>query len=215
MPEEGLHNYEKAEMGQPIGFGESPAVLAIDLCLSMTDPSSPLGMEMDACVDSNAQLIDAARRAGVPVIYTTVERPKGYRFDPLLRKVPTAATLEAGGPWKDIDPRVEPSGDEPVIVKWFSSAFFGTPLLSLLIPRRIDTLVVTGTTTSGCVRATVADAVQYGYRVILPRECIADRAEAPHEANLFDMQMKMADVVSLEYVMERFARTSPMAAQTQ
>ena len=103
-----------------------------------------------------------------------------------------------GGPWVEIDPRLGRREDEPLIVKKGPSAFFGTNLASILVSQRVDTVILCGATTSGCVRATAVDLLQYGWPTIVPRECVADRAQAPHEANLFDIQAKYADVVPVE-----------------
>ena len=121
-----------------------------------------------------------------------------------LKKFPSIITLKKGSEEVQIDPRLEPQPDEQIISKNLPSCFFGTTLATRLIALRVDTLIVTGTTTSGCVRATVVDSLQYGFRTIIPRECVGDRAQAPHEANLFDMGMKYADVVPLREVMEYF-----------
>ncbi len=117
--------------------------------------------------------------------------------------MPALLTLEAGSRWVEIDPRLAPSADEPVITKLFASAFFGTPLASLLASAGCDGVIVTGASTSGCIRATAVDALQHGYRVTVPREAVGDRNPAAHEANLYDVDAKYGDVVSLEEVLDR------------
>jgi maleamate amidohydrolase len=129
-----------------------------------------------------------------------------------LRKMPGLRALVEGTHWCAIDPRVRPLESEPVWVKRASSAFFGTPLQTFLIGHRIDTLIVTGCVTSGCVRATVVDAVSYGYRVIVPEECVGDRAAGPHRWNLFDIDSKYADVEPLDRVVEAVAAPAAVAA---
>ncbi len=110
--------------------------------------------------------------------------------------------LKLGTPAVEVDPRLERRATEPVLLKQFASAFFGTALASLLAAQNCDTLIVTGCTTSGCVRASVVDALQYGFRPIVPREAVGDRADGPHQANLFDIQAKYGDVLALDEVVQ-------------
>ena len=186
--------------GAGAGFGSRPAVLVVDLLEGFTDPSSPLGSDLDGVVDSTRALLGVAREAGVPVLFTTVvyddanERAAAV----FLRKVPALGVLRPGSRWIEVDARLGRRDDEPVLAKAFASAFFGTPLASILTG--CDTLVVCGASTSGCVRATVVDAVQHGLAPIVPRECVGDRWSAAHEANLFDIEAKYGDVVPLSEV---------------
>jgi nicotinamidase-related amidase len=183
--------------GGGAGFGSRPAVLVVDLLKGFTDTESPLGANLDVVVESTRALLDCARDAAVPVIFTTVvyddanERAAAV----FMRKVPALSVLRPGSRWIEVDARLGRRDGEPVLAKAFASAFFGTPLASMLAGH--DTLIVCGASTSGCVRATVVDAVQHGLAPIVPRECVGDRWPAAHEANLFDMQAKYADVVSL------------------
>jgi nicotinamidase-related amidase len=157
---------------------------------------------MSAALEATARLLGAARARRAPVVYTTVRYdtgcPDGGAF---LEKVPALRIFEDGGPWSAIDERVAPCPGDPVIVKKFASAFFGTSAASIFTSRGVDTVIVTGSTTSGCVRASAVDALQSGFRVVIPRECVADRAPGPHEANLFDLQAKYADVLTLDEVL--------------
>jgi nicotinamidase-related amidase len=192
--------YERSGLGRKSGFGKRPAVLVVDFCLGMTDPASPLGADMTNEVKATATLIQECRTKGLLVVYTTVQYAKGCKDGgAFIKKVPSLRIFEEGnGNWSEIDPRLERIPEEPVINKRFASAFFGTNLASLFTSEGVDTVIVTGSTTSGCVRASALDALQNGFMVIIPREAVADRAQAPHEANLFDLQAKYADVVSLE-----------------
>ena len=115
-----------------------------------------------------------------------------------MQKVPALGELQLGGRWVEIDPRLDPQEGETIVLKKGASAFFGTNIVAILNTQRIDTVILCGATTSGCIRATAIDLLQNGYPAIVPRECVADRAQAPHEANLFDINAKYADVVSLE-----------------
>jgi nicotinamidase-related amidase len=188
------------------GFGERPALVVVDLNLGFTDRASPLACDLDGVVDAVAELLDEARRAGLPVVYTTVAYDEGARRSAaaFIDKVPALLTLEAGSRWVEIDPRVAPRPGEPVLTKLFASAFFGTTLATLLASSGCDGLVVTGASTSGCVRATVVDALQHGYRPAVPREAVGDRNPTAHEANLYDIDAKYGDVVSLAETVARF-----------
>jgi nicotinamidase-related amidase len=189
-----------AGFGDRAGVGTRPALLIVDVNVGFTDPASPLVCDLEDVVAAIGQLLDAARRREIPVVYTTVSYDAGDRVAAaaFIAKVPALLTLEAGSRWVEIDPRIAPRPNEPVLNKLFASAFFGTPLASLLTAAGIDTLIVTGASTSGCVRATVVDALQHGFRPLIPREAVGDRNPAAHEANLFDMDAKYGDVLSLE-----------------
>jgi nicotinamidase-related amidase len=183
--------------GGGAGFGSRPAVLVVDLLKGFTDTESPLGANLDVVVESTRALLDCARDAAVPVIFTTVvyDEANERAAAVFMRKVPALGVLRPGSRWIQVDGRLGRRDDEPVLAKAFASAFFGTPLASMLVGH--DTLIVCGASTSGCVRATVVDALQHGLAPIVPRECVGDRWPAAHEANLYDMQAKYADVVSL------------------
>jgi maleamate amidohydrolase len=186
------------------GFGRRPALIVIDVNVGFTDRDSPLSCDLEDVVEAIRRLLEEARRAGIPVVYTTVSYTEGDRKTAaaFIDKVPALLALEAGSPWVEIDPRIAPLTDEPVLNKLFASAFFGTTLSSFLAASGCDSLIVTGASTSGCVRATVVDALQHGYRPIVPREAVGDRNPAAHEANLYDIDAKYGDVVSLEEVLE-------------
>ncbi len=191
--------YARAELGREFLLGSKPAVLVVDFSCGFTDPESRLGAEMTAEVDATRRLLDAARARGVPVVFTTIGfAPGGGDGSLWLQKLPALADLELGGRWVEIDPRLGRRDDEPVLVKKGASAFFGTNLVAILVNAGVDTVVLCGATTSGCVRATAIDLLQNGFPAIVPRECVGDRARAPHEANLFDIQAKYADVVGVD-----------------
>ena len=184
------------------GFGRAPALIVVDVNVGFTDPASPLVCDLEDVVDAIRRLLDEARRAETSVVYTTVSYSEGDKRTAatFIDKVPALLTLAAGSRWVEIDPRIAPRADEPVLNKLFASAFFGTPLASLLASAGCDSLIVTGASTSGCVRATVVDALQHGYRPVVPREAVGDRNPDAHEANLFDIDAKYGDVVSLDDV---------------
>lgn len=191
--------YAKAGLGASVTLGSRPAVLVIDFSCGFTDPECSLGSDMTEAVGQTKRLLDAARAKGLPVIYTTIGFDSSLKDGGLwMQKVPSLADLQIGGKWVEIDPRLEPREDETIVMKKGASGFFGTNLASILVSQGVDTVVLCGATTSGCVRGTAVDLLQYGWPTIVPRECVADRAQAPHEANLFDIQAKYADVVSVD-----------------
>ena len=191
--------YETRGFGGRQGTGMRPGVVVVDFIEGFTNPESRLHCDADAAVDATRELLDAARETGAPVFYTTV----CYGDDDLDRaamfiaKAPALATLRPGSPWIEVDGRLGRRPEEPVLVKLFASAFFGTDLHERLQARGCDTVIVTGASTSGCVRATAVDALQHGYRVLVPRDGVADRAPDAHRASLVDIDAKYGDVVSV------------------
>lgn len=180
-----------------VGFGSRPAVVVIDFMRAYTTPGSPFYAEgVVRAIAATVPLLAAARAAGVPVIHTRVlYHPSGLDGGWFVRKVPFLRRLVAGEPLAELDPAVAPLPEEVVLVKQYPSPFFGTPLAPMLTALGIDTLILAGCSTSGCVRAAAVDGLQHGFRVIVPRECVGDRHEAPHDAALFDINAKYGDVV--------------------
>jgi maleamate amidohydrolase len=191
--------YERARLGQSVTLGSRPAVLVVDFSRGFTDPECTMGSDLTSEVEATTRVLAAAREKGLPIIFTTIGFESNLKDGSLwLQKAPGLAELQVGGKWVEIDPRLERQEDEVVILKKGASAFFGTNLPSILVSQNVDTIVLCGATTSGCIRATAVDLLQYGYPTLVPRECVGDRARAPHEANLVDIQAKYADVVSAE-----------------
>ncbi len=184
------------------GLGRNPALIVVDVIEGFTDPACPLGSEADAVVEANRRLLDAFRARGLHVYFTTVI----YRGDEQARvfrdRLPALDVLQPGSRWVRVDPRLDRRDGEPVVEKQWASGFFRTDLADRLAAAGIDSLVVTGLTTSGCVRATAVDGLQHDYRVVVPREACGDRNAAAHEANLFDLNAKYADVLGLDEVIE-------------
>jgi maleamate amidohydrolase len=190
--------YNRARLGGSVMLGERPAVLVVDFSCGFTDPECALGSDLTAEVEATKSLLNAARARGLPIVFTTIGFDASKKDGALwLQKVPSLGDLELGGQWVEIDPRLERREDETVVVKKGASAFFGTNVTAILVAQRVDTVILCGATTSGCIRATAVDLLQNGFPTIVPRECVGDRAQAPHEANLFDIQAKYADVVTL------------------
>ncbi len=201
--------YEDSGITGEIGFGDSPAIVVIDLQTAFTDPECSLGSDLDETVEANAELLETAREHDVPIYFTRcVYRDDARDGAVFAEKIPSTAELTRDSKWLEIDPRLDPSGDDHIVEKQQPSGFFDTELDTMLTYEGIDTTVITGATTSGCVRATVTDACSHGYRPIVPEECVGDRAEGPHEANLFDMDSKYADVMALEDVKARIGEVA-------
>lgn len=181
-----------------VGFGKKAAVIVIDLIKAYTLPDAPLyAPGVAPAVRETADLLAVARKNGVRVIHTTVRyQPSDFADGGMwVKKAPVLRCL-AQSPYDEVCEGVEPLDHEVVVVKQYASAFFGTSLAATLNADGIDTLIITGCTTSGCIRATAVDAVQNGFRAIVPRECVGDRHPGPHDANLFDIDSKYGDVVS-------------------
>jgi maleamate amidohydrolase len=194
--------------GLPLGFGDSPALLVIDFLRAFTDPSLPLGSTLDSEIAEAVRILGAAREAEIPVYFTAVWYEERDLRDGgvWVKKQAGARTLKAGTPEVELDPRLGRRPDEPIIVKKYASAFFGTDLVSRLNARRVDTVIIVGCTTSGCVRATAVDAVQYGFRPMVVLEAVGDRAKPAHEQSLFDLNAKYADVVPAAETMAYLSR---------
>lgn len=179
--------------------GKHPALIVVDMVEAYLDPQSPLFCETAAAArDAAAQLLEAARKSGAPVIFTAVRYAKGGADGGLFyQKVPILRVFDEGSPLGEFPPQLSPLPDEPVVIKQYPSAFFATHLLSRLRERFVDTAVIAGYSTSGCVRATALDALQHGIAPFVVRDACADRHPAPHEGNLFDLQAKYAEVIGI------------------
>jgi nicotinamidase-related amidase len=174
--------------------------VVVDMCVGFTDPMSPLGCQADAAVAATGRLLHAARESGRPAIFTTIAYDAAglVAARPFLEKVPALAALTVGSSGSRIDHRLAPGDDEPVLAKAFASAFCGTPLAAILAGHACDALVVAGASTSGCVRTTVVDAMQHGYRCLVAREAVADRSQESHDVTLRDIDARYGDVVGIE-----------------
>ncbi|ELQ9307492.1 isochorismatase family protein [Serratia marcescens] len=184
--------------GQRIGFGRRPALLAIDFMQAYTTEGAPLfAPGVVSAVEESRELLACARRTGIPVIHTHIRYHAGHFADGGLwvKKAPVMKDMVASNPLAAFCPPVAPLADEVVLSKQYASAFFGTALAPLLVAQGIDTLLMIGCSTSGCIRASAVDAVQHGFRAMVVRECVGDRHPGPHEANLFDIDSKYGDVV--------------------
>jgi maleamate amidohydrolase len=197
--------YETRGFCNQVGFGTNPGVLIVDMQVAFNDPAHNLGADQSACVNAIQQLLEHAREHRFPICHIKTTYQEDMRDAGRWKsKLPALDELRDGTPTVKIDPRLMPAEGEHVIVKKFPSSFFGTNLVSLLVTEAVDTLILTGCSTSGCIRATAIDGVSYGFRVIVPEQAVSDRAEAPHRANLFDINAKYGDVVGLDEVLAYF-----------
>ena len=196
MSDELTANYAGTFDGH-LSFGKRPALLIVDFVVAYLDPASPLYAGVEDALASNERLLAAARKAGIPVIFTNVVyTPGGADGGVFYRKVPALKLFDRGSPLGAFPASLQPREGELVISKQYASSFFGTHLAATLTSNGIDTLLITGLSTSGCVRATALDACQHGFLPFVVREACGDRHPGPHEANLFDLQAKYAEVIS-------------------
>lgn len=214
IPPEERARYARGNMGVRAGFGDRPAVLVVDMTRAFTEDRFPLGSSKagEPCTQAIRRLLDVARPLGVPVVYS--------RYDPFPTDAEWGRWLDKGTGAEpnsllrapeahEITDLLEPQAGEVVVIKSKPSAFFGTQLASVLTYFKVDTTIVTGMVTSGCIRATVLDAFSHNYRVIVPIECVADRSPTSHEMNLFDIDMKYGDVLPLDEVLAHLRSRSP------
>ncbi len=203
--------YEKQGLGARMGFGKKPALLIIDFTNGFNNPDEFGGGNIQDAIDNTEKLLAIARHLELPIVYTSHVYAEDGSEDGLFNlKMPTLREgLARGSESTKVVNQLEPRGGERVIEKHYPSGFFMTDLASWLSINEVDTAIVTGCTTSGCVRATVVDAMGSGFRPMVPRECVGDRAEGPHEANLFDIDQKYGDVMSLEEVIEELEALFP------
>ncbi len=205
MSESLQDNYARGGFGQSMPWGRRPALLVIDFVRAYLVPGSPLYAGVEQARTDCVTLLQAARLAGIPVLHTRVEfQPGGRDGGVFFRKLPALACFEAGRhpELAAFAEGLEPAAGETVITKQYASAFFGTSLASTLTALGVDTLLIAGLSTSGCVRASAVDACQHGFVPVVVREAVGDRAPGPHEANLFDLQAKYAEVAPLVTVLQ-------------
>ena len=193
-----------------IGFGRRPALLVVDFVRGFTQPGSPLAGDFDAEITASRQLVDSARAGGAPILFSVPLAEAGL----WSRKIPANDLLVEGSAWTGVDPRLAPESQDMIVSKRYASCFFGTDLATRLISRSVDTLLVAGCTTSGCVRATAVDACSLGLHTIVVRDAVGDRAPLSHLTSLFDIDAKYGDVVGLEPASAYLASSSSRTTST-
>lgn len=209
MADDLLERYKGAFDGH-LPFGRRPALIIIDFVMAYLEPGSPLYAGVENALASNERVLKAAREACIPVIFTNVVyTPGGKDGGMFYRKVPALKLFERGNPLGAFPPSLQPENNELVISKQYASAFFGTHLASTLTAMQIDTLMISGVSTSGCVRATALDACQHGFAPFVIRDACGDRHAAPHEASLFDLQAKYAEVIGEDAALRLLQSAKP------
>jgi maleamate amidohydrolase len=190
--------------GLKMGFGQRPAVLVIDLVKAFTDANRPLGANLDAQIAATQTLLDVAHERDIPVFFSTVRYDEADLRDAGIWTLKQKGTIDLAADTNghEIDSRLDRRKGDSVLLKKYASCFFGTDFVSRLTSRGIDTLIMTGCTTSGCVRATAVDSLQNGFRPMVVREAVGDRSQAAHDQSLFDLNAKYADVVSLDETLQ-------------
>ena len=205
--------YDKQGFGNRVGFGNKPAVLVIDFINGFADPDTFGGGNIQESVEKTAELLAVARHMDLPIVFTSHVYAEDGSEDGIFNlKSPGLEKLKRGSREVQVVDELEPHPGERILEKHYPSGFCNTDLTGWLAKRGVDTAIVTGCTTSGCVRATVVDAMSNGFRPIVPRECSGDRAQGPHEANLFDIDQKYGDVMSLEEVLDELDKLAPKQA---
>ncbi|MAA54463.1 MAG: isochorismatase [Porticoccaceae bacterium] len=183
-----------------LGLSDRPALVVVDMINGFTDPECPLGSYCPDVVRANIELLEAFRSKEMPIFFTTVVYFNDHEASVFRKKVPALNLLQPSSHWIAVDEKLEKRGNEVLIEKQWASAFFDTDLDLQLSQLEVDSLVVTGLTTSGCVRASVVDGLQNNYQVVVAEEAVGDRNQDAHNANLFDMNAKYADVVPVKFV---------------
>lgn len=204
--------YRTRGFGGRMGFGKRPAIVAIDVARGWLDPEVDLGSSQADVLDAIVQVLEVGRETGTPIFFTTMGfASPAEAGEVYARKLPLSGTQAAGTPEMELHPAVQRRDDEPLIVKPRASGFFQTNLLTQLISRGIDTTVIVGLSTSGCIRATSESAFDYGFHAILPQEAVGDRCKSAHEAALFDIDARLADVMPVADVVAELRRLAPVA----
>lgn len=199
-------DYDKAGFNGALTFGKKPALLIVDVCRAYVEPDCPLyaGPSALDALQNNIRLRQAAHAKGLPVVFTAVEYlPDGVDGGLFFRKVPALRHFVKGNEMAEFMPDLTPEGSDILVTKQYPSAFFGTSLAPMLTSIGVDTVLITGYSTSGCVRASTLDALCHGFAPFVIRDACADRADGPHESNLFDMQAKYAEVLTTNETLDR------------
>ena len=198
-------DYQKAGFGGRLEFGSRPALVIVDVCRAYVDPESPLcaGPGALSALEQNIILRQRAHELDIPVVFTAVQyHPSGIDGGLFFKKVPALRHFVKGHPMSEFLPELMPDARDILVTKQYPSAFAGTSLAAMLTALGVDCVFITGYSTSGCVRASALDALQSGFAPFVVRDACADRAEGPHESNLFDLQAKYAEVITTKAALE-------------
>lgn len=199
-------DYAQAGFGGALGFGKNPVLLIIDMCMAYLDPAAPLYAGIQAEAKNIERLLASFRSAGRPVVHTRVEYvPGGADGGLFYKKISALSCFDKGNPFADPPPELASADGEIVVTKQYASAYFGTSLASTLSAMGCDSVVITGVSTSGCVRASALDTIQNGFIPLVVEDACGDRDENVHKANMFDLSAKYADLVTTNQVVEKLA----------
>lgn len=185
-----------------LSLGSRPGLIIVDMINGFTDPECPLGSDCPEVVAANKKLLDAARAKSLPIFFTTVIYRNEDQAKVFRQKIPALNVLQPDSHWVQIDPALERQDSETIIEKNWASSFFKTDLAEQLRDQQVDSVIVTGLTTSGCVRATAIDALQSDFVVFVPEQAVGDRNQDAHKANLFDISAKYGEVLDISNVLE-------------
>ncbi|GAB3063835.1 isochorismatase family protein [Virgibacillus ainsalahensis] len=197
--------FEERGFGKELGMGKKAAIIVVDLIVGFTQPDMPMGSDLTQQIEKSNELIKVAREKQLSVFFTTISYDEEDVADAgiWVKKMEGLKTLQAGTDFVKVDPSLDFQKGDGLIEKKYASSFFGTDLLTRLIRNRVDTIIVTGATTSGCVRATVVDALQYGITPIVAEDAVGDREQKTHEQSLVDMRQKYGDVMNTEKIIKK------------
>jgi len=203
-----LEFFEERGFGKRLGFGNQSCLIVVDAIKGFTNPAMPMGSELSSELKVINDVINACRDNDIPVIFTTISYDDKHPTDGgiWIEKMEGLKTLKSGTDAVELDDRLLYQEKDSIIVKKYASAFFGTDLASRLNASKIDTIMVTGFTTSGCIRATAVDGVSYGFRPIVIKDAVADRSQSSHEQSLFDIEQKYGDVLTKDQVIQMISK---------
>lgn len=208
--------FRERGFGTSLGLGTRPVLVVVDMEVGFTDPTYPMGYEISAQIAQTNRVIEVCRTADWSIIFTTISYAD-HELDTRniwAEKMQGLRTLRQGSSLVEIDPRLHREPTDDIVVKKYASAFFGTDLVSRLNTAGADSIIVTGCTTSGCVRATVVDAVQYGYRPVVISDAVGDRSVDSHNQTLFDLRQKYADLLTTDELLELMTPKGPVDLPT-
>ena len=186
---------------QPTGIGDYPALVIVDMCKAFIDPASPLGFRCTELIDANIKLVQKFRQKELPVFFTTTIYRNEFEATIFRKKLPALNILKPNSEEVSFLEELQPTSNETIIEKKFASAFFQTNLFDLLKLKTIDSLIISGVTTSGCVRATALDSLQNNFLTTVVENCVGDRSNDAHQSNLLDLKLKYADVIHSEKIL--------------
>ena len=208
--------YQKQGLGNSSGIGQRPALLIIDFVNGFANPDQFGGGNIGEAIDNTRRLLVEARALDLPIAYTrVVYADDGSDAGVFTLKAPALTQLTEKAFGSQIVDQLQPVGGEYIVRKTQPSAFFGTNLTAWFVSRGVDTVIVTGCTTSGCVRASVIDSMSYNFRTVVASDCVGDRALGPHDANLFDMEQKYADLMTSSEIIEVLYERVPIGTDAQ